>query len=80
MADDVNKVALMSAVERYERIEEERKALADDQKEILEAAKEQHALEPKYIKKIVAIRKRDPEEFRIEQANFQVYLEAVGIQ
>lgn len=70
---------LMSIVDRYERIEEEKQALAKDQKSILDDGKESHGFEPKMIKRIVKERKVDPEKRRIEDADWAMYAHAAGL-
>lgn len=69
---------LLSFIERYERLDEEKKAIADDQKDILSEAKAT-GFEPKFIKKIIALRKQDPEKRQQEEAEFEVYKNAVGL-
>ena len=73
-----NKNQLLSFIERVERLEEEKKAQAEDIKEVLNEAKSS-GFEPKYIRKIVALRKQDPDKRRQEEQEFDLYKEAVGL-
>jgi uncharacterized protein (UPF0335 family) len=73
-----NKNQLLSFIERVERLEEEKKAQAEDIKEVLNEAKSS-GFEPKYIRKIVALRKQDPDKRRQEEQEFELYKEAVGL-
>jgi uncharacterized protein (UPF0335 family) len=52
---------IKSYIERIERLEEEKRAIADDIKEVYAEAKG-NGLEPKILRKVVALRKLDPEE------------------
>jgi uncharacterized protein (UPF0335 family) len=78
MADEVNRQVLTSTIERIERLEEEATALKADVKQIYEEAKEK-GLNPKMIKKVISYKKMDPEKRRIDEAEFEVYKEAAGI-
>ena len=69
---------LRSFVERYERLEEEKKAVADQQKEVMSEAKGR-GYDVRVIKKLVAERKRDPQDMSEEEAILQLYREALGM-
>mgnify|MGYP001405289862 CR=1 FL=1 len=73
-----NKNQLLSFIERIERLEEEKKAQAEDIKAVLNEAKSS-GFEPKYIRKVVALRKQDPDKRRQEEQEFELYKEAVGL-
>lgn len=79
MADSIDASRLMTFVERYERLEDEKKGTTDDQKELMAEAKGS-GFEPKYIKRIVALRKQDPEKRKMDEAEFEVYKQAVGLE
>jgi uncharacterized protein (UPF0335 family) len=68
---------LRSIVQRIERMEEEKKTIADDIKEVYAEAKA-NGYDAKVLRKVVAIRKRDLRERREEEAIFDLYLQAVG--
>lgn len=69
---------LRSFIERVERLEEEKKALADDISEILSEAKG-HGFDVKTIRKIIALRKKDPDDRAEEDALLDTYLAALGM-
>jgi uncharacterized protein (UPF0335 family) len=80
-SDDVDGVAanqLRSFVERIERLEEEKKALGEDIKEVYDEAKGT-GFDTKILKKIVALRKKDPDEIDEEEALLDVYKRALGM-
>lgn len=69
---------LRSIIERAERLEEERKALAGDIKDIFSEAKSA-GFDVKTIKQIIRLRKMEPAE-REEQENlFDIYRRALGM-
>lgn len=79
MADEINRAELASIIQRVERLQEEGAALKADEKTIYDQAKEK-GLDPKMIKKVIAIRKQDPEKRRIEQADLELYLRAADVE
>jgi uncharacterized protein (UPF0335 family) len=68
---------LKSIVQRIERLEEEKKCIADDIKEVYAEAKA-NGYDAKVLRKVVAIRKRDLRERRAEEEILDLYLQAVG--
>lgn len=52
---------IKSYIERIERLEEEKQAIADDIKEVYAEARG-NGLEPKILRRVVALRKLDPQE------------------
>ena len=77
----VNGVAadqLLSFIERIERLEEEKKTVADDIKDVYGEAKGT-GFSPKTIRKIIAIRKQDPAERAEQEAILDTYLAALGM-
>ncbi len=80
-ADHVGGVAadqLRSIVERIERLEEEKKALADDIKEVYAEAKG-NGFDTKILRKVISLRKRDRAELDEEESLLDVYLRALGM-
>lgn len=79
-ADDQTVAAgeLRSLIERIERLEEEKKDLADDIKEIYSEAKGR-GFDTKAIRAIVRMRKKDAAERQEEQAILELYLAALGM-
>lgn len=69
---------LRAFIERYERLEQEKKDIADGQKEIMAEAKGR-GYDTKVLRKIVAIRKRDPQDISEEEAILEIYKEALGM-
>ena len=77
MDDPVQGDQLKSIVQRIERLEEEKKTIADDIKEVYAEAKG-NGYDVKVLRKVVALRKRDLEERKEEEAILDLYLQAVG--
>ncbi len=77
MDDPVQGDQLKSIVERIERLEEEKKMIADDIKEVYAEAKG-NGYDVKVLRKVVALRKRDLDERKEEEAILDLYLQAVG--
>lgn len=69
---------LRQFVERYERLEQEKKDVAEQQKEVMAEAKAR-GYDTKVMRKLVALRKRDPEDISEEEAVLQLYKEALGM-
>ena len=69
---------LKSLVERIERLEEEKKALAGDIKEVYGEAKA-HGFDTKILRKVIGLRKRDRQERAEEEAMLDLYLSALGM-
>lgn len=69
---------LRQFVERYERLEMEKKDLADQQKEVMAEAKGR-GYDTKVLRKLVALRKRDPQDISEEEAVLELYKEALGM-
>lgn len=69
---------LLSIVERIERIEEERKGLAEDIKEIYQEAKSAN-FDTKAISAIIKLRKKDEHERETEEYVLDCYKRALGI-
>ena len=65
-------------IERAERLEEEKKGISDDIKDVFAEAKAR-GYDPKSIKKIMAIRKKRREEYQEEEAILAVYMKALGM-
>ena len=77
MDDPVEGQQLKSIVERIERLEEEKKTIADDISEVYAEAKG-NGYDVKVLRKVVAMRKRDLDERKEEEAIMDLYLQAVG--
>ena len=70
---------LRQFVERYERLEAEKKDIADGQKEVLQECKGR-GYDTKVLKKIIALRKRDANDLAEEQAVLELYASALGME
>lgn len=69
---------LRSLIERIERLEDEKKALSDDIKDVYGEAKG-NGFDTKIIRKIVALRKKDHAERQEEEALLATYMSALGM-
>ncbi|MDK8188160.1 MULTISPECIES: DUF2312 domain-containing protein [Sphingomonas] len=66
-------------IERAERLEEEKKGISDDIKDVFAEGKAR-GYDPKIIRKVIAIRKKKREDVQEEQAILETYLSALGMQ
>ena len=69
---------LRQFVERFERLEIEKKDIAGQQKEVLAEAKSR-GYDTRIMRKIVSLRKRDLEEVAEEEAVLSMYKTALGM-
>ena len=69
---------LRSLVERIERLEEERKALSSDIKDIFSEAKSA-GFDVKVLRELIAIRKQQPAEVEAAETLLDVYRRALGM-
>jgi uncharacterized protein (UPF0335 family) len=69
---------LRSFIERIERLEEEKKAIAADIKEVYAEAKGT-GFDTKIMRKVVSLRKKDAAERQEEEAILDLYLSALGM-
>ena len=69
---------LRQFVERYEHLEAEKKDIADQQKEVMAEAKGR-GYDTKALRKIVALRRREPADLAEEEAVLEVYKAALGM-
>lgn len=69
---------LKSFIERIERLEEEKKTIADDIKNVYGEAKGT-GFDTKALRKIIALRKQDEQERMEEEAILDAYLIALGM-
>ncbi|MEO1918886.1 MAG: DUF2312 domain-containing protein [Paracoccaceae bacterium] len=69
---------LRAFIERFERLDAEKKDLADQQKEVMAEAKSR-GYDTKVLRKIVALRKMDPQEASEIEAVLELYKEALGM-
>lgn len=69
---------LRSIIERVDRLEEERKALAGDIKDIFSEAKSA-GFDVKVIKQIIKLRNQDPAEVEEQETLLDIYRRALGM-
>ena len=69
---------LRALVERIERLEEEKKSIAGDIKEVYAEAKG-NGFDTKILRKVISLRKKDANERQEEDALLDVYLAALGM-
>jgi uncharacterized protein (UPF0335 family) len=70
---------LRSFIDRIERLEEEKRTIADDIKDVYAEAKSVGFI-PKTMKQIIALRKKDADQRAEEDAILETYLIALGMQ
>lgn len=69
---------LRAFIERVERLEEEKKTIADDIKDVYGEAKAM-GYDTKIMKKVIALRKKDDQERMEEELILDTYLAALGM-
>ena len=69
---------LKTIVERIERLEEEKKTIAADIKEVYAEAKG-HGFDTKILRKVISLRKKEAAEREEEQSMLDLYLSALGM-
>ena len=65
-------------IERYERLEAEKKDIADGMKEVMAEAKGR-GYDTKVLRKVIALRKRDADDIAEEEAVLEMYKAALGM-
>lgn len=75
---EVSGKRLKAFIERVERLEEEKKALAEDIRDVYAEAKGT-GFDPKIMRKIVSLRKANLEKRREEQELLDLYMAAIGM-
>ncbi|AXN01945.1 MULTISPECIES: DUF2312 domain-containing protein [Acetobacter] len=69
---------LRSIIERVERLEEERKALAADIKDVFNEAKSA-GFDVRTVKQIIRLRKQEPAEIEEQETLLDIYRRALGM-
>lgn len=79
-ADPYNVTAdeLRQFIERFEQLEAEKKDVAEQQKDLMAEAKGR-GYDTKILRKVVALRKRNPDEIAEEEAVLEMYKAAMGM-
>jgi len=69
---------LRQFIERFERLDQEKKDIAEQQKEVMAEAKGR-GYDTKVMRKLIALRKRDKDDIAEEEAILEMYKEALGM-
>ena len=80
-ADDAYNVTaaeLRQFIEQFEALEEQKKDIADQQKEVMSEAKAR-GYDTKVMRKVIALRKRKPDEIAEEEAVLAMYKAALNM-
>lgn len=75
---EVSGKRLQAFINRIERLEEEKKAMAEDIRDVYAEAKST-GFEPKIMRKIISLRKANLEKRREEQELLELYMAALGM-
>lgn len=70
---------LRQFIERYEQLEAEKKDVTENQKELMAELKGR-GYDGKIVKKVIALRKRKPDEIAEEEAIMEMYKAALGMK
>jgi len=69
---------LRQFIERYEHLEAEKKDITEQQKEVMAEAKGR-GYDTKVLRKVIALRKRQPDDIAEEEAVLELYKAALGM-
>ncbi len=69
---------LRQFIERFEQLDSEKKDVADQQKELMAEAKGR-GYDTKVMRKVIALRKRKPDDIAEEEAILELYKSALGM-
>lgn len=81
MSDEAYNVTadeLRQFIERYEQLDSEEKDVKDQKKELMDEAKSR-GYDTKVMRKVIALRKRKPDEIAEEEAVLEMYRAALGM-
>ncbi len=70
---------LLAFIERIEKLEEEKRAIADDIKDVYSEAKGT-GFDPRIMRKIVSLRRQDKSKRQEEEEILGLYLSALGME
>lgn len=76
--DAATAAELRQFIERYEQLEAEKADVAQQQKDLMAEAKGR-GYDTKVMRKIIALRKRKPDEIAEEEAVLELYKQALGM-
>lgn len=77
-AHGVARDQLRAFIERIERLEEEKKTISDDIKDVYDEAKGT-GFDSKILRKVISLRKQDADERMEQEAILDTYLQALGM-
>jgi uncharacterized protein (UPF0335 family) len=69
---------LRSIIERIERLEEEKKSLSDDIRDVFAEAKA-NGFDTKVLRQVIRLRKQDADERQEQEAVLDLYMHALGM-
>ena len=78
MSAKIAKDQLKAFVERIERLEEEKKTISDDIRDVFAEAKG-NGYDVKALRTVIKLRKQDKDERKEQEAILEVYLQALGM-
>ncbi len=76
--NQATKAQLKAFIERVEKLEEEKKSIADDIKDVFAEAKG-NGFDTKILRKIITMRKQDTAERKEQEEIMDLYLAALGM-
>ena len=77
-AYNITAAELRQFIEQFEALEEQKKDIADQQKEVMSEAKAR-GYDTRVMRKVIALRKRKPDEIAEEEAVLEMYKSALGM-
>jgi len=77
-ANPATKAQILSIVERVERLEEDKRAISDDIKEVYAEAKG-NGFDVKALRTLVSLRRQDAEERQEAETILETYMSALGM-
>ena len=78
MSDNVNKDQLLGYIDRIERMDEDKRAISEDIKEIYIEVKSA-GYDAKIVRKIVSLRRKSREERIEEETLLDLYMQSIGM-
>ena len=79
MSNGPNKDEVLQYINRIERLEEDKKSVSDDIKDVYAELKN-NGYDAKIIRKLVSIRRKSKEERKEEEALLELYMTAIGME
>jgi len=78
MSDNGNKDQLLAYIDRIERLDEDKRAISEDIKEIYTEVKSA-GYETKIVRKIISIRRKTKEQRQEEETLLDLYMQSIGM-